>query len=67
VARNTEDRNRPESASPVDAVFAALADSTRRQLLERISADGPMSATQLAAGQTIPRQAVVKHLSAPPA
>ena len=45
-------------------MFTALADPTRRQLLERISTEGPLSATQLATGQPITRQAVVKHLSA---
>lgn len=45
-------------------VFDALADGTRRHLLERISADGPLSATDLADGLPISRQAVVKHLSA---
>lgn len=48
----------------VDAVFAALADPTRRHLLERISTDGPISATELSVGQPITRQAVVKHVSA---
>ena len=46
------------------AVFAALADPTRRHLIERISEDGPLSATDLAGDLPISRQAVVKHLSA---
>ena len=46
------------------AVFAALADPTRRHLIERISADGPLSATDLAEDLPMSRQAVVKHLSA---
>lgn len=45
-------------------VFYALADPTRRHLLERISEEGPLSATDLASGMTISRQAVVKHLGA---
>jgi DNA-binding transcriptional ArsR family regulator len=44
-----------------DAVFAALADPTRRRLLERL-ATGPTSATGLAAKFPLTRQAVVKHL-----
>ena len=44
-------------------MFEALADPTRRHLLERISEDGPLSATDLAAGLPITRQAVVKHLT----
>lgn len=54
----------PDQASPADAVFEALADPTRRRLLERISEDGPLSATDLSAGMPITRQAVVKHLGA---
>jgi DNA-binding transcriptional ArsR family regulator len=46
-----------------DAVFVALADPTRRQLLERL-ATGPSSATGLAVRFPLTRQAVVKHLGA---
>ena len=46
-----------------DAVFGALADPTRRRLLSTI-ADHPATATELAGGLPISRQAVVKHLSA---
>jgi DNA-binding transcriptional ArsR family regulator len=51
-------------AEQTDAVFAALADPTRRQLLMQLAHEGPMSATQLASTYTVTRQAVVKHLSA---
>ncbi len=46
-----------------DAVFSALADPTRRRLLSTI-AEHPATATELAGGLPISRQAVVKHLSA---
>lgn len=46
-----------------DAVFAALADPTRRQLLERL-AMGPKTATGLSTRFPVTRQAVVKHLGA---
>ena len=46
-----------------NAVFVALADPTRRRLLERL-ATGPRSATGLAARFPLTRQAVVKHLGA---
>jgi DNA-binding transcriptional ArsR family regulator len=46
----------------VDALFAALGDPTRRRLLDQLSAAGPLSATALAAGHEVSRQAVVKHL-----
>jgi DNA-binding transcriptional ArsR family regulator len=48
----------------VDAVFAALGDPTRRRLLEQLSRHGPLTATQLAQGYPVSRQAVVKHLTA---
>jgi DNA-binding transcriptional ArsR family regulator len=48
----------------VDAVFAALADPTRRRLLDQLSTDGPLTATELAASYPVCRQAVVKHLGA---
>jgi DNA-binding transcriptional ArsR family regulator len=46
-----------------DAVFGALADPTRRALLSRV-AEQPSTATELAGGLPITRQAVVKHLGA---
>ncbi len=46
-----------------DAVFSALADPTRRRLLASV-AGAPATATQLAEGLPISRQAVVKHLGA---
>src|SRR5207245_3921188 len=44
-----------------DAVFLALADPTRRRLLERL-ATGPRSATGLEPRFPLTRQAVAKHL-----
>jgi DNA-binding transcriptional ArsR family regulator len=46
-----------------DRVFAALADPTRRQILQVLSHEGPLSATDLAGQFPVSRQAVVKHLS----
>ena len=46
-----------------NAVFVALADPTRRQLLERL-ATGPTTATGLAVKFPVTRQALVKHLGA---
>lgn len=45
-------------------VFAALADPTRRRIVYELSADGPLTATQLAPRVGISRQAAAKHLSA---
>jgi DNA-binding transcriptional ArsR family regulator len=47
----------------VEQVLTALADPTRRQLLERLSAHGETTATVLAAELPVTRQAIVKHLS----
>lgn len=45
-----------------DRVFAALADSRRRGILERLAADGEKTATELAQELPITRQGVTKHL-----
>lgn len=50
------------AADPSAAVFSALADPTRRQLLSAIAAH-PATATELAGELPITRQAVVKHLN----
>jgi DNA-binding transcriptional ArsR family regulator len=47
----------------VDGVLAALADPTRRLLLDRLSAADRATATTLAEGLPITRQAIVKHLA----
>lgn len=47
-----------------DAVFTALADPTRRRVLETLSADGTVTASRLARSMPISRQAVAKHLAA---
>jgi DNA-binding transcriptional ArsR family regulator len=52
------------SRRPLDDLFGALADPTRRGLLERLIHEGPRTATQLAAGSAVSRQAIVKHLQA---
>jgi DNA-binding transcriptional ArsR family regulator len=45
-----------------DAVFAALADPTRRRVLRLVAERGPMSATRLKRELPVTRQAIVKHL-----
>jgi DNA-binding transcriptional ArsR family regulator len=47
----------------IGAVFSALADPTRRALVDRL-ADEPATATELAHVVPVSRQAVVKHLQA---
>lgn len=49
---------------PLDALFGALADPTRRALLSRLIHTGPDTATRLADEYPLTRQAVTKHLRA---
>ncbi|HVA52868.1 MAG TPA: metalloregulator ArsR/SmtB family transcription factor [Acidimicrobiales bacterium] len=49
--------------SNVTEVLVALADPTRRDLLERLSLRGEATATALAGDLPISRQAVVQHLT----
>jgi DNA-binding transcriptional ArsR family regulator len=53
----------PSAAGVVDRVLAALADPTRCQLLDQLSLRGRATASTLADGLPISRQAVVKHLA----
>ena len=43
-------------------IFAALGDATRLRLVARLCAGEPLSITTLAAGATVTRQAITKHL-----
>lgn len=43
-------------------VFAALADPVRRDILERLQREGPLSIKSLSGPLSITRQAVTKHL-----
>jgi DNA-binding transcriptional ArsR family regulator len=54
---------RRDPAQEVDGVLTALADPTRRHLLDLLAAQGEATATTLAEGLPVSRQAVVKHLS----
>ena len=47
----------------VDRVFAALADPSRRFVVERLAARGSASQTELAHELPVTRQAVAKHLA----
>ena len=48
----------------VGAVFAALADPTRRQVVQSLSGGATVTASRLASELPITRQAVAKHLAA---
>jgi ArsR family transcriptional regulator, cadmium/lead-responsive transcriptional repressor len=59
VASSLRGARRPDP----DAVFAALADPTRREVIGRLARE-PLSASALAGELPISRQAVAKHLAA---
>ncbi len=52
------------SQAPVGAVFAALADPTRRHVVELLSQQPTVTASGLAQELPISRQAIAKHLRA---
>lgn len=47
----------------MDKVFKALADGSRRELLDRLRADNGQTLSQLCARLDMTRQAVTKHLA----
>lgn len=51
------------SGRDLDALFAALGDPMRRQVVERLADVGAATPTELAVTLPISRQAVSKHLS----
>ncbi len=54
----------PEGGTgPVERVFAALADPTRRELLSVLGARPPSTASTLAELLPVTRQAIIKHLA----
>ncbi len=46
----------------MEHIFTAIADPTRRQVLERLRTEGALSVKQLTAPMSVSRQAVTKHL-----
>lgn len=52
------------SKHQIDMVFSALSDPTRREVIECISEEDGVSASQLATRLPVTRQAVAKHLAA---
>jgi DNA-binding transcriptional ArsR family regulator len=51
------------NTSQEQSVFLALADPTRRLIIQRLLQEEAATATRLAAGLSITRQAVTKHLN----
>jgi DNA-binding transcriptional ArsR family regulator len=52
----------PERLRDRASIFAALGDETRLALVGRLSDGAPRSISSLAAGATVTRQAITKHL-----
>ena len=49
--------------APMDEVFKALADASRRSLLDRLHANNGQTLSELCDGLAMTRQAVTKHLA----
>jgi DNA-binding transcriptional ArsR family regulator len=62
VSRPSSDAEVEVDGGALDAMFGALADPTRRMLVERLLKKGPTTATVLAETTPLTRQAVLKHL-----
>jgi DNA-binding transcriptional ArsR family regulator len=62
VSRPSAKANVELGRGALDALFGALADPTRRMLVERLLQKGPATATVLAETTPLTRQAVLKHL-----
>lgn len=52
----------PARGDDIEPVLAALADATRRRVLQAVANHGEATATMIAAELPVSRQAVVKHL-----
>lgn len=52
----------PARLAHVAPVFTALGDETRLYIVSRLCREGPLSISRIAAGTSLSRQAVTKHL-----
>ena len=53
----------PDRGDAIEPVLVALADPTRRRVLDAVARHGEATATMIAAELPVSRQAVVKHLA----
>lgn len=58
-----QDQDQGHGQDAVTEVLAALADPTRRRILDALAAHGEATATVLAKELPVSRQAIVKHLA----
>ena len=54
--------SKPHNTADAALVFSALGDDTRLSLVKKLGAGASLSATSLASGARVTRQAVTKHL-----
>ena len=64
MSRASQQTAAASRAGALDTLFGALADPTRRALLQQLVVHGPESATRLATSTALTRQGIVKHLQA---
>lgn len=62
VAHNTQSMSYLSADPSTDLVFAALADPTRRLIVELLAERGPLRVSDVAERLPVTRQAVSKHL-----
>ena len=62
VSRRSAQAPVTTNSGALDTLFGALADPTRRLLVERLLTKGPATATVLAETAPLTRQAILKHL-----
>lgn len=53
----------PDAEARAGAVFEALGDPTRREIMREVARRGPVTATELAERVPVTRQAIAKHLT----
>lgn len=63
TGRGSEATGRGAEQDSVSEVLSALADPTRRRILDALAAHGEATATVLATELPVSRQAIVKHLA----
>jgi len=52
----------PDPLDPLDPVFVALSDATRRSVMQLLASEGAATATELSGRFPVTRQAIAKHL-----
>jgi DNA-binding transcriptional ArsR family regulator len=56
------DKRADEAQTPADLVFKALADASRRRILDRLRLRGGLTLVELCEGMPMSRQGVTRHI-----